>query len=262
MTLMTHHILLSATSLVACECDATLRSARTGLENGRLDKEFCVEVIAVLEPIAQRCLTLTVNGVSDPWLWEHSQRVATLAQDLRKLPDYGEEEVPADSLRIAAWFGCAGWALQVEQGDVQSAAVLATPTNNVQRELGATLLQDKAADQLDNPAIRLAIDSIRECNDRATSLPSAQVLSDAENLAAIGVVEVLREFRQYQAEGRTVLQLVQKWQRQQEYHYWEARINDSFRGEGARVLARTRLAGVEQLMQVLARELHTAEAAV
>lgn len=218
-----------------------------------------MEAMAALEPIARRLLTLKVNGVEDPWLWEHSQRVATLAQDLRRLPDYGNAPVEPDALRIAGWFANAGWISQVDEGTVAPLAVLGRPTSGVQRELGAALLQEHAGQHLSDPHVRTAIEAIRECNDRSTTLPAAQILSDAENLAAIGVIEVLREFRQSQAEGRSVHQLVQKWQRQREYHYWEARINDSFRGEGVRALARTRLAGVEEFMVVLARELLLAD---
>ena len=214
-----------------------------------------MEALSALEPIAQRLLTLSVNGVNDAWLWEHGQRVAALAQDLRRLPDYGNAEVAPEALRMAGWFANAGWVSQVQEGAVAPQAVLGRPTSGVQRELGAALLQEHAEPYLADPHVRTAIEAIRECNDRSTTLPAAQILSDAENLAAIGVVEVLREFRQAQAEGRSVQQLVQKWQRQQEYHYWEARINDSFRGEGVRALARARLMGVEEFMIVLGREL-------
>lgn len=214
-----------------------------------------MDPIVALETVARRVLTLSVNSHQDPWLWEHGQRVNALAQELRDKPDYGEESVVAETLQLASWFGTAGWAVQVEQGAVHPHEVLGRPTSAVQRELGAALLQEHAGDRQSDPIVKAAIEAIRECNDRSTVLPAAQILSDAENLAGIGVVEVLREFRQYQAEGRTVIQQVQKWQRQIEYHYWDARINDSFRGESARAMARARLAGVEEIMQALGREL-------
>ena len=69
------------------------------------------------------------------------------------------------------------------------------------------------------------------------------------------MTHILRQFRQYQADGRPLKQLFESWARQQEYRYWEARLNDGFRFDTTRQLARERLRAVEAFMAALARDL-------
>ena len=101
---------------------------------------------------------------------------------------------------------------------------------------------------------RRAVEAVRQCNDRHSDLIEAQVLAEAENLDDIGVMYLLRQFRQYQAEGRPLEQLLAAWKRQNEYRFWEARVADSFRFDLTRDLARTRLKAVAQFMGVLGTE--------
>jgi hypothetical protein len=91
---------------------------------------------------------------------------------------------------------------------------------------------------------------------RGTALLEARILAEAEALDEVGILYVLRQFRQYQAEGRPLQQLVDSWQRQKEYHYWEVRLNDGFRYPTTRDLARRRLEAVDAVMAALARDLH------
>jgi len=80
------------------------------------------------------------------------------------------------------------------------------------------------------------------------------VLAEAENLDEIGLIYVLRQFRQSQAEGRPLEQLLLTWSRQLEYRFWDARVNDCLRWETTRALARERLKAVEAFMCALARD--------
>jgi hypothetical protein len=204
---------------------------------------------------ARECLTLRGNtGAPDLWLLEHSQRVMELSRLLALLPEIGEDRPHRQAVMVAALFHDAGWAVQVQQGQVQVWQVVNRPTNDLQRELGAGLLLEACAKLLPEDTLELAAEAIRQCNDRYTALPEAQVLAEADNLDEIGLPYVLRQFRQSQFEGRPLEQLLINWARQLEYRYWDARINDCLRFETTRHLARRRLEAVEAFMATLARD--------
>lgn len=194
---------------------------------------------------------------NDLWLWERARRVGYLTQMLALLPEaheIGGDQPDQAAVALAGLFADAGWAVQVNRGEVNHWQVLSRPTNDIQRELGVGALQDCAAALLPPETVALAAGAIRECNDRYSKSPEARVLSEAENLDEIGIMYVLRQFRQYQAEGRPLEQLLASWTRHREYHYWDARINDCLRWETTRHIARARLEAVGQFMTALARD--------
>lgn len=204
---------------------------------------------------ARECLVIRgLTGAPDVSLWEHSARVMELARLLALLPDVGEESAHRQAVCIAALFHDAGWAVQVRDRQITPWQVLNRPTSDLQRELGAALMLEKCAGLAPPEILHLAAAAIRQCNERHTSLPEAQVLSEAENLDEIGLMYILRQIRQVQAEGRPVEHILLTWSRQIEYRYWDARINDCLRWETTRRLARQRLRDVEAFMAALARD--------
>ncbi|MCH8807784.1 MAG: HD domain-containing protein [Planctomycetes bacterium] len=206
-------------------------------------------------PVARRLLTLPDGETrSESWLCEHSERVMRAARMIAKLPEVAAREPDVTAVQVAGLFHDAGWAVQVRQGRLDRWQILSRPTNDIQRELGASLLKDEVAHMLPAETARRAIEAVRQCNDRHSDLIEAQVLAEAENLDDIGVMYLLRQFRQYQAEGRPLEQLLASWQRQHEYRFWEARVADSFRFDLTRDLARARLKAVAQFMGVLGIE--------
>jgi HD superfamily phosphodiesterase len=205
--------------------------------------------------LAKQILTVPgENGRNDLWLWEHSERVLRLAGVLASLPEVGEQRPDPLALATAALFHDAGWAVQARQGRIDRWQLLCRPTNEVQRELGAGLMQEQIAHLVPANTLRVAAEAIRRCNHRDTEQPEARVLADADNLDDIGVLNVLRQFRQYQIEGRSLDQLLSSWARQREYRYWDARLNDGFHFQATRELARARLSAVEELMSALSRD--------
>ena len=202
------------------------------------------------------------SGRPDLWLWERAERVMNLAQMIAVFPEVREVgDDPPDLAAVAAagLFADAGWAIQVRQGEVDCWRLLGRPTNEIQRELGVSALNECARTHLSADSLEIATQAIRECNERYTRLPEARALAEAENLDDIGIMYVLRQFRQHQSEGRPLEQLVLNWSRQVEYRYWEARINDCLRWEFTRHLARERLKSVEQLMLAVARDRDAAD---
>lgn len=214
-----------------------------------------MDALTRMRNIAREVLTIEDGAVRDPWLWEHAGRITQLTQRLADLPEYAPHDVSRTALQLAGLFGLAGWAVQVREGEFSRWQVLGRPTSGVQREHGAALLQEHAAPLLAPNVIYRATEAIRECSDRKTDLPEARVLSDAENLADMGLIYILRQFRQATAEGRPFDDLVAKWQRQREYHYWDARIKDGLHSEGARQIARDLLAEADHFVIAMAIEL-------
>lgn len=203
-------------------------------------------------PVAKQLLALPGGDAhSDLWLWEHSERVMHHAQAIAGLPEVGGGAADLTALVTAALFHDAGWAVEFQQGRLDRWQVLSRPTNEIQRELGAALLQEEIGPLLPGPVVRLAAEAVRQCNNRQTGLLEARILAEAEALDEVGVMYVLRQFRQYQAEGRPLEQLAHSWQRQKEYRYWEVRLNSGFRYEATRAVARRRLAAVDAFMDAL-----------
>jgi hypothetical protein len=209
-----------------------------------------------VETVARELLTITVDdGQRDPWLWERAERVMHLTQLVARIPELADQAVDLVAVAAAGLFHCAGWVAQTQRDRLNRWHLLSRPTSDIQRELGAALLLEHAAPLLPPKTARLAADAVRQCNERGASLKEAQILAEAEGLDDVGLMCVLRLLRLYQAEGRPLRQLLTGWQRQQEYHYWEARLNDGFRFETTRKTARDRLQAVDVFMQSLGREL-------
>ena len=204
---------------------------------------------------ARALLALPVpNGTLDVWLWEHSLRVTRLARLLAALPEVGGERPSDEVLTVAALYHEAGWAVQVLDGEIERARVLSRPTSDLQRDLASVALGERASELVDAQTLRLAGETIRQCNRRDSELPEARVLSDATNLDDIGVLYMSRQIRQCHAEGRSIEDLLRNWERLRQYDYWEARINDCLRFETARAIARSRLEAVGPFLAALARD--------
>ena len=211
---------------------------------------------------ARELLTVTTPaGTSDPWLFAHAERVRALAGWLAGQPEHAGAEFHVEALDLAALYSHAGWAVQVQAGEVSSWQVLGRPTSELQRELAASLLKDELAPHVSADVLFVAMDAIRQCNDRTAAGHEPRILSEAEHLADMGLTPTLRQFRQYQWEGKPLTLLIEKWRRQVEYQYWEIRIRDFLHTDAARQLARRRLAQVDRFITSLAAECAQEDAA-
>ncbi len=132
--------------------------------------------------------------------------------------------------------------------------MLASPTSDQQRRAGADLLLEMAGQVLEPRQLARAAQAIRDCNLRSTDLIEAQLLSESENLEEIGAIGIWRLARKCLAEGRSIVDMLNSWSRQREYHYWEARVNEGLRFDFTKRLAQQRLARMERFMVQLADE--------
>lgn len=202
--------------------------------------------------LARQLLAIEVDeGRHDLWLWEHADRVRQHAVSIARLPGVPAGSADLTAVEVAAVFHDAGWMVEHQQGRWDRWQLLSRPTNEIQRELAAAMLQEEISHLLPGTTVRRAADAIRACNNRNTDLIEARILAEAEALDEVGAVHVLRQFRLYQGDGRPITQLVDTWNRQKEYHYWEMRLADGFRYDATRELARQRLEQVDVFLQAL-----------
>lgn len=205
--------------------------------------------------IAQARLDLTLSGTDgpdDPTLWEHSFRVMVNAEQIAQLPALSSEQIDRDALRAAALYHEAGWAVQVASRQMRRRQVLSRPTSDVQHELAAGMMASSLQGMLPARSLARACDAIRGLNDRRCETIEAHILSDADNLDQMGPLGFLQGLRRDLAMGRELAQVLETWQRQQEYRYWEARIRDGIRFQAVRELAWQRLETMRPFMQALA----------
>lgn len=195
------------------------------------------------------------DGPSDPILWEHAQRVMISAEMITRIPELNDEDADLDVLRVIALYHDAGWAVQVDARQIPREHVLTRPTSDVQFELAAEFVESSLADHLPRGTLERAVEAIRRFNDRECDLIEAHVVCDADNLDQIGPLGLLQGLRRDLVQGRSLGQVLDTWHRQQEYHYWEARIRDGFRFEPVRKLAWRRLQALDPFMQSLSEHM-------
>lgn len=207
-------------------------------------------------PIARNFLIVSPEeGRRDLWVVEHAERVMRHARSIAELPELQGEEADLGALATAALFHDAGWIVEFHQGRLAPANLLTRPTSDMQRELAAAILHEELKGVVPAEILRKASDAIRQCNNRQSELLEAQILAEAEALDEVGFLYVLRQFRQYQWEGRPLQHLVDSWARRKEYNYWEMRLQEGFRWEATRTAARQRLAEMDVMMAALSRDL-------
>jgi hypothetical protein len=214
--------------------------------------------MATMEPIWCRARNDLIiedsRGQKHVYLWEHSARVSRTAYLLARLPGITTRPVDMVAVVAAGFYHDAGWVVQYRDGSASQTEILSRATSDLQRELGAALLESRLADLMKPNSLDTAATCIRRLNDRHVAIPEAQILADASGLDEIGLLSFWLFVRRCSGEGRGVQAALDMWQRQKEYHFWEARISDAFRLEPVRQLARQRLAVFGDFMDELARQ--------
>ena len=189
-------------------------------------------------------------------VWEHSSRVSHLCESIAAIPELAGAAIDRRALTAAALYHDAGWVLQLRAGEAIPRDLLLRPTCELQRELAAGWIAERLSDLLPPASLENAARAIRQCNDRGTRCVEAQILAEAESLEEIGPQSIVLMLRRQMADGKTLAAMVHTWQRQEEYHYWQARIKDGFRFEPVRRLADRRLQALRRFMNDLATVVH------
>ncbi|MCZ6651772.1 MAG: hypothetical protein O7D91_01955 [Planctomycetota bacterium] len=197
----------------------------------------------------------TADGQIDGFIWEHAQRICVSSAAITDLLGMQPSSADRDVLAAAALYQDAAWAVQFAEGSISRADILAKPLTMVQREISA----DKSADALRDIFAAKRLESvgriIREAGGRKTTNMTAQVVADATNLDSIGPLALFQMIHKQLEDGRAIRAILETWDRQQEYHFWPARIKESLRSEPVRRIARQRLEALSTFMNAL--RIHT-----
>lgn len=185
-------------------------------------------------------------------LWEHAVRVVHLGEWLISQPDVPRDRVDRAVLTAAALYHDAGWMVQFREGNISRTDILGRSTSDLQRELGATRMEERLLKLLPPGVLKRAADCIRSFHWRDERFVEAQILFDADNLDQIGPLLWSQIMRQG-LEGKGVQAAIDTWHRRKEYSFWDARI-DALRFESARKAARRRLKEMDRSMAELARQ--------
>ena len=198
----------------------------------------------------------------DPIVWDHSTRVARLTEAIIAMPEVANHVLDRTALKAAALYHDAGWLLELWSGEISAEQLLGRPTSDEQRDRAADWMTRRLANVLELNRLRLAARTIRECNNRSTTLLEARILADAENLDQIGPQAIWFMVRRQQAQRRTFADMLQTWQRQQQYGYWPARIKECLTFPSSRQLAQDRYQMMSRFMDDLAATLGNEPVAV
>ncbi len=205
---------------------------------------------------AESDLTIrTADGRIEGFVWEHAQRICVSAAAIADLLGMQPSGADRDVLAAAALYQDAAWVVQFAEGSISQADILAKSLTMIQREISA----DKSADALRDIFAAKRLESvgriIREAGGRKTPNMTAQVVADATSLDSIGPLALFQMIHKQLDDSRAVRAILEAWDRQQEYHFWPARIKESLRSEPVRRIARQRLEALTAFMNAL--RIHT-----
>lgn len=199
---------------------------------------------------ARADLTLTLdNGEKDGYLWEHCALVARTAQRISQLPELRTRSVDEAALVAAGLYHEAGWVGRFRDRHVTAPEILSRSRGEAHRETGAMMMEERLAELLNPESLKKASTAIRTINDRDVRSIEGQILTEAENLCAVGALSLWGLIRRGALEGKGVQSAIDTWRRQKEYSFWTAHINHSFRFDQVKEAARQRLAAFERLME-------------
>jgi len=194
--------------------------------------------------------------VSPELVLDHSLRVQALARMLSQDLIQNGGEVDDAVVTACALFHDAGWVEQVRRGVIAPGDVFSYPADADLLQAGAVVAKDQLANLLPDRMLKKIEKSILELKHPHPVSPEGIVVADADNLEEFGLLGVLNQARAAQANGKSPVQLIESWHRQQEYRYWEARINNALHLDRSKIIAQQRLKMMGRIFDLLLRELN------
>jgi hypothetical protein len=201
---------------------------------------------------ARSDLTITTkHGDPDVFLWEHSSRVARVAQRIAQLPEVRSHDPDELAVVAAALYHDAGWAIRSRAGEIDRTEVLLGPTTDTAGEQAAALMEQGLSGMIPPGSLERATRAIHEMAEREPGSIEAQVIVEANNLEEFGLLMLWPSIRRGMVDGKGIQAVIESWRRKKEYQFWNARLRDSFRFAPVRAVAERRLERLEQFMLVL-----------
>jgi hypothetical protein len=208
--------------------------------------QFAREILAVKTP---------ASGL-DYSLWDQAQRLVRNIEHICLLPELLEARPNIDCfcLSIAAYFCDTGFAQSANSRESNKSDALPDVNTDELHRLSTQVVTEKLGSILTTPQINKINMIIVQSADRFTNMTEAMILSDARNLDDMGLIGVFKEFRQCMLEGKAVTDALQSWKRKIDYHYWQARLKESFQFKTVQSIAARRFAAAESFMRQLSIE--------
>ena len=202
------------------------------------------------------------DGREDVFCWENARRIAQAALRIIRFPQVRELPTDEHALLAAGLYYDVASADLLRQGDIKPHELLVRGRAKKHREQSAARMSERLADILSKESMDLASEAILTLSDRNVQSVEGRILSDARNLNDVGLLSLWPAIRRSMAEGDGVESLIETWKRQKEYHFWEARINESFHFEAVRKIAEMRLGQFDRFVADLAHLHHGLDLAI
>lgn len=121
-------------------------------------------------------------------------------------------------------------------------------------EQSAELLVTLLGGEIDESLLDRTARILHEMPQRQPMVEEARLLADALNLEDFGVTGLVTLLVQLAAQGAGTKQLIEAYEKRDQYGYWDARLKESFHFEPVRAIARKRLAQARETASLLLKE--------
>lgn len=200
-------------------------------------------------------------GKPDQVFWERAERLARLALSIADYPEIASLRVDRNALLAAALYHDAGWIVQWRRKEIDRSMIRARPAGDIQRQLSTELMKKSLGNVLMHGSLDTAVMTVLECGQKHPMRPESRLLNEALNLDDIGLQAICQMAYRQCFEGGGLTSLLHAWDRQCEYHFWEARIAECLHYEATKKLARARLASMRLFMDELRKCQHVTDVA-
>lgn len=199
--------------------------------------------------LAQLLAAVDERDTRGPRLVDDAQRLYARIRKLMAMNLIAEPD--ADALEVT----CYALQLPMKQARPPTYGKLGRTNIRDRAEQAAELLVTFAAEQMDESLLDRTTRLLHEVPHRHPVVEDARLLADAISLDDFGATGLIVQTIAHARQGDGINQLLEGYQKRDEYGYWEARLKDGFHFEPIRQIAKRRLARARQIVGLLAEEL-------
>lgn len=205
-----------------------------------------IDLDAIRKQAQQDLLLTCPQGNVNSMLWEHAERVFECALLMSHLPELSNRVIDRDVLAITAFYHDAGWKVQLNEGSIKLGEVMGNILSPIHRTLGAKLVLEQLQGLADKSTLKAAAECISILSDHDMDNLHSQIVAEADHLDEFNILNASIKISKELMGGKSIEAVLDTWENQKRYRYWEKKIKDLFRFESVRQVAIARLAVLEQ----------------